>query len=134
MIYYHRPKRARQIKERQEKLERERKYYEDKSNLGCDNGVVYDQPPPYEFQTVALNFPHDDKVDGGQDEPSETPVFIDDNKVTERNICMVVSKWDRAFRLGSIYLIMQHIYPRIFQSLSRPHVLMGSDFQIKILD
>ena len=83
IIYYHRPKRARQIKERQEKLEKERKYYEEKSNLGYDNGVVYDQPPPYEFQTVALNFHHDDKVDSGQDEPSETPVFIDDNKVTE---------------------------------------------------
>jgi len=83
----HRPVRARKIKERQEKREQERKYYEEKSNLGHDNGVVYDKPPPYEFQTVALNFDHDDKVDGGQAEPSETPVFIDDNKIFsfERN-------------------------------------------------
>ena len=85
-IFYHRPKRARQIKQRQEKLEQERKYYEEKNNLGYDNGVVYDQPPPYEFQTVALNFDHDDKVDGGQVEPSETPVFIDDNKVNRNMV------------------------------------------------
>ena len=48
--------------------------------------MVYDQPPPYEFQTVALNFDHDDKVDGGQVEPSETPVFIDDNKVNRNMV------------------------------------------------
>lgn len=83
----HRPKRAHQIKERQEKREKERKYYEEKSNPLYDNVLVYDQPPPYEFQTVALNFDHDDKVDGGQIEPSETPVFIEDNKIFsfERN-------------------------------------------------
>ena len=46
--------------------------------------MVYDQPPPYEFQTVAMNFDHDDKVDGGQVEPSETPVFVDDNKVNKK--------------------------------------------------
>ena len=85
-IFYHRPKIARHIKERQEKLERERKYHEEKNNLGYDNGVVYAQPPPYEFQTVALNFDHDDKVDGGQVEPSDTPVFIDDNKVNKNMV------------------------------------------------
>lgn len=47
--------------------------------------MVYDKPPPYEFQTVALNFDHDDKVDSGQAKPSETPVFIDDNKVNEHD-------------------------------------------------
>ena len=84
-FFFHRPIRARKIKERQEKREQERKYYEEKSNLGHDNGVVYDKPPPYEFQTVALNFDPDDKVDSGQAEPSETPVFIDDNKVNEHD-------------------------------------------------
>lgn len=91
MIFYHRPKRACRIKEKQEKREQERKYYADMSNPGHDNGVVYDQPPPYEFQTVAVNFDHDDKVDGGNNEISETPVFIDDNKVNKN---MVVFYWD----------------------------------------
>ena len=68
--------------------------------------MVYDQPPPYEFQTVALNFDHDDKLDGGQAEPSETPVFIDDNKVIKDQ---VVFQWDQTLRLCSIDLITQYI-------------------------
>ena len=105
-MFYHRPVRARQIRERREKLEQERKYYEEKSNLGYDNGVVYDQPPPYEFQTVALDFDHDDKVDGGQAEPSETPVFTDENKVDKN---MVMLQLDQTLRLRSIDLYPQYI-------------------------
>ena len=67
--------------------------------------MVYDQPPPYEFQTVALNFDHDDKVDGGQVEPSETPVFIDDNKVTNKGRVSVGSNT----QITLIELIPQYI-------------------------
>lgn len=67
--------------------------------------MVYDQPPPYEFQTVALNFDHDDKVDGGQVEPSETPVFIDDNKVTKKGRVPVGSNT----QITLIELIPQYI-------------------------
>lgn len=67
--------------------------------------MVYDQPPPYEFQTVALNFDHDDKVDGGQVEPSETPVFIDDNKVINKGRVPVGSNT----QITLIELIPQYI-------------------------
>lgn len=86
-----RPKRARRIREKQEKKEREERYKAE-SKLGIDNGVVYEQPPPYEFQTVSLDFDHDAE-DGGmpnvQPVQPETPVFIDDNKVTSTMITLL---------------------------------------------
>ncbi|XP_078342571.1 neuropilin-1-like [Oculina patagonica] len=77
----HKPKRARKIKEKQEKREEKQKYFADQANTGKDNGVIYEQPPPYEFQTVSLDFEHDDKEDGAKGAQAETPVFIDDNKI-----------------------------------------------------
>ena len=51
--------------------------------------MIYENPPPYEFQTVALDFDHDnggyDNQDGGKDaaQPGDTPVFNDGNKVNK---------------------------------------------------
>lgn len=64
----------------------------DQANRGVDNGVIYEQPPPYEFQTVSLDFDHDDKVDGEEDVQTETPVFVDGNKVNKSNYCCVIFK------------------------------------------
>lgn len=51
--------------------------------MGHDNGVIYEKPPSYEFQTVSLTFDRDEKVHGAEEVKSETPVFIDDNKVND---------------------------------------------------
>lgn len=80
---YLRPKRARRIREKREKKEKEAQH-QTEVKLGIDNGIVYEQPPPYEFQTVSLDF-NNDMEDGGipNDNPAqlEKPVFTDDNKV-----------------------------------------------------
>lgn len=80
---YLRPKRARRIREKREKKEKEAQH-QTEVKLGIDNGIVYEQPPPYEFQTVSLDF-NNDIEDGGIPNDSsaqlEKPVFTDDNKV-----------------------------------------------------
>ncbi|XP_058968091.2 probable carboxypeptidase X1 [Pocillopora verrucosa] len=78
----HRPKRARRIREKKEKKEKEAQP-QTEAKLGIDNGVIYEQPPPYEFQTVSLDF-NNDMEDGGIPNDNlaqlEKPVFTDDNK------------------------------------------------------
>ena len=80
---YLRPKRARRIREKREKKEKEAQH-QTEVKLGIDNGIVYEQPPPYEFQTVSLDF-NNDMEDGGIPNDNlaqlEKPVFTDDNKV-----------------------------------------------------
>ena len=80
---YLRPKRARRIREKREKKEKEAQH-QTEVKLGIDNGIVYEQPPPYEFQTVSLDF-NNDIEDGGIPNDNyaqlEKPVFTDDNKV-----------------------------------------------------
>lgn len=80
---YLRPKRARRIREKKEKKEKEAQH-QTEAKLGIDNEIVYEQPPPYEFQTVSLDF-NNDMEDGGFPNDNsaqlEKPVFTDDNKV-----------------------------------------------------
>ena len=80
---YLRPKRARRIREKRGKKEKEAQH-QTEVKLGIDNGIVYEQPPPYEFQTVSLDF-NNDIEDGGipndNSAQQEKPVFTDDNKV-----------------------------------------------------
>ena len=80
---YLRPKRARRIREKKEKKEKEAQH-QTEVKLGIDNGIVYEQPPPYEFQTVSLDFNNDIEDGGIPNDNSaqlEKPVFTDDNKV-----------------------------------------------------
>ena len=80
---YLRPKRARRIREKREKKEKEAQH-QTEVKLGIDNGIVYEQPPPYEFQTVSLDFNNDIEDGGIPNDNSaqlEKPVFTDDNKV-----------------------------------------------------
>ena len=80
---YLRPKRARRIREKREKKEKEAQH-QTEVKLGIDNGIVYEQPPPYELQTVSLDFNNDIEDGGIPNDNSaqlEKPVFTDDNKV-----------------------------------------------------
>lgn len=80
---YLRPKRARRIREKREKKEKEAQH-QTEVKLGIDNGIVYEQPPPYEFQTVSLDFNNDIEDGGIPNDNSaqlEKPVFTNDNKV-----------------------------------------------------
>ena len=80
---YLRPKRAGRIREKREKKEKEAQH-QTEVKLGIDNGIVYEQPPPYEFQTVSLDFNNDIEDGGIPNDNSaqlEKPVFTDDNKV-----------------------------------------------------
>ena len=99
---YLRPKRARRIREKREKKEKEAQH-QTEVKLGIDNGIVYEQPPPYEFQTVSLDF-NNDMEDGGipNDNPAqlEKPVFTDDNKVIRTLISQKFSR--KSSRLNRI--------------------------------
>ena len=99
---YLRPKRARRIREKREKKEKEAQH-QTEVKLGIDNGIVYEQPPPYEFQTVSLDF-NNDMEDGGIPNDNsaqlEKPVFTDDNKVIRTLISQKFSR--KSSRLNRI--------------------------------
>ena len=99
---YLRPKRARRIKEKREKKEKEAQH-QTEVKLGIDNGIVYEQPPPYEFQTVSLDFNNDIEDGGIPNDNSaqlEKPVFTDDNKVIRTLTSQQFSR--KSFRLNRI--------------------------------
>ena len=99
---YLRPKRARRIREKREKKEKEAQH-QTEVKLGIDNGIVYEQPPPYEFQTVSLDF-NNDMEDGGIPNDNsaqlEKPVFTDDNKVIRASTSQQFSR--KSSRLNRI--------------------------------
>ena len=99
---YLRPKRARRIREKREKKEKEAQH-QTEVKLGIDNGIVYEQPPPYEFQTVSLDF-NNDMADGGIPNDNsaqlEKPVFTDDNKVIRTSTSQQFSR--KSSRLNRI--------------------------------
>ena len=99
---YLRPKRARRIREKREKKEKEAQH-QTEVKLGIDNGIVYEQPPPYEFQTVSLDFNNDIEDGGIPNDNSaqlEKPVFTDDNKVIRTLISQKFSR--KSSRLNRI--------------------------------
>ena len=52
------------------------------TNNGIKSIVIYEDPPPYESQTVSLHFGNDMNL--GREIPSEMPAFTESNKVMRK--------------------------------------------------
>ena len=56
------------------------------TRTGIKSIVIYEDPPPYESQTVSLHFGHDTYDE--RDLPPEMPAFIESNKVIR--LCIAI--------------------------------------------